>query len=213
MPGVYSPYGIYLPTEFLVWLSSSAFRLYVYRLQEFHALFRIAHILSMAIFFGSILLLDLRLFGLSRDLALRQFAPHVLPWTYASFCVAMVSGIVLFLFDPIQLASHTWFLPKLVLIALGVVNAAIFRRGAWDRALGDRVDRGHSLCLAQCQRAAAALEAHDDGDRILRSGQGAARRCGRRARSRRARWGGYHRPGGMSRLSPSRSSSPWRRWP
>ncbi len=136
MPGVYSPYGIYLPTELLVWLSSSAFRLYVYRLQEFHALFRIAHILSMAIFFGSILLLDLRLFGLSRDLALRQFAPHVLPWTYASFCVAMVSGIVLFLFDPIQLASHTWFLPKLVLIALGVVNAAIFRRGAWDRALG-----------------------------------------------------------------------------
>jgi hypothetical protein len=42
---------------------------------------------------------------------------------------------VLFLFDPIQLASHTWFLPKLILIGLGVINAAIFRRGAWDRAL------------------------------------------------------------------------------
>jgi hypothetical protein len=68
MPGVYSTYGIYLPTDFLVWLSSSTFRLVVYRLQEFHALFRIAHIL-----------------------ALRQFAPHVLPWTYASFCGATMA--------------------------------------------------------------------------------------------------------------------------
>src|SRR5258707_15310293 len=123
MPGVYSPYGIYLPTEFLVWLSSSAFRLYVYRLQEFHALFRLAHILSMAVFFGSILLLDLRLIGLSRDLALRQLAPHILPWTYVSFAVVMVSGVVLFLFDPIQIASHTWFLPKLLLILAGMLNA------------------------------------------------------------------------------------------
>jgi hypothetical protein len=48
MPGVYSTYGIYLPTDFLVWLSSSTFRLVVYRLQEFHALFSIAHMLSMA---------------------------------------------------------------------------------------------------------------------------------------------------------------------
>jgi ABC-type xylose transport system permease subunit len=135
MPGVYSTYGIYLPTDFLVWLSSSGFRLFVYRLQEFHALFRVAHILSMAIFFGSIVLLDLRLFGLSRDLALRQFAPHVLPWTYASFALAVLSGTVLFLFDPIQLASHTWFLPKLLLVALGLANAAAFRRGAWDRAV------------------------------------------------------------------------------
>jgi hypothetical protein len=136
MAGVYSTHGIYLPTEFLVWLSTSAFRLAIYRLQEFHAVFRVAHILSMAIFFGSILLLDLRLFGLSRDLALRQFAPHVLPWTYASFGIALVSGTGLFLFDPIQVASHTWFLPKLILIALGLFNAALFRRGAWDRVLG-----------------------------------------------------------------------------
>jgi hypothetical protein len=153
MPGVYSTYGIYLPTDFLVSLSSSGFRLFVYRLQEFHALFRVAHILSMAIFFGSILLLDLRLFGLSRDLALRQFAPHVLPWTYASFCVAMVSGAVLFLFDPIQIGSHTWFLPKLILIGLGVLNAAIFRRGAWDRALGG------SGAMPPAARAAGAISA------------------------------------------------------
>lgn len=138
MAGVYSTYGIYLPTDFLVWLSTTSFRLFVYRLEEFHALFRLTHVLAMAIFFGSILLLDLRLFGLSRDLVLRQFAPHVLPWTYVSFSLAVASGLVLFLFDPIQLASHTWFLPKLILIALGLINAAVFRRGAWDRVLAAR---------------------------------------------------------------------------
>jgi hypothetical protein len=148
MQGVYSTYGIYLPTDVLVWLGTSELRLLVYRLQSFHAAFRLAHMLSMATFFGSILLLDLRLIGLSRDLAVRQLAPHILPWTYASFAVVMVSGTVLFLFDPIQVASHTWFLPTLLLILAGMLNAVMLRRGAWNRAVAAARDLPPTARLA-----------------------------------------------------------------
>ncbi len=51
-----------------------------------------AHILSMAAFFGGIGLLDLRLMGWRGTVPLRPFAEHVLPWLYATFAVAAVTG-------------------------------------------------------------------------------------------------------------------------
>ncbi len=127
MQGVYSDWGVVLPTDWLVWIATSSVRLAVYRMQGWHGPLRLLHVLGTATFFGAILLLDLRLLGaLGRDIALDALARLVLPVAHWSFVVTFISGVLLFLYDPIQAGSHSWFLPKLLLVGLALGNAALF---------------------------------------------------------------------------------------
>lgn len=93
--------------------------------------------LSMAAFFGGIALLDLRLVGWRRKLPLRPFADQVLPWLYATFGFAFATGLALFFYDPVHVGSHAYFTLKLILIALGVSNAGLFRRTGYLASLTD----------------------------------------------------------------------------
>ena len=135
MPGVYSTWGVHIPADWLVALATSPLRLFFYRLQHLHGPTRLAHLVSMAVFFGAILMLDLRLMGISRAVSLEGLARLALPWAYGGFLVAMASGVVLFLFDPIQVGSHTWFVPKLLLIGLGMLNVIVFHRRGFATSL------------------------------------------------------------------------------
>lgn len=121
-----------LPSDLLIGLDNRNFH---FALQPWHHLVRLTHILTMAAFFGGIGLLDLRLMGWSGTVPLKPFAEHVLPWLYATFAVAVVTGIALFLYDPVHVGSHAYFTLKLILTALGLANAALFHRTAYIRAL------------------------------------------------------------------------------
>jgi hypothetical protein len=114
-----------IPSQTLIALD---WRPYHFALQPYHYLVRMAHIVSMAAFFGGIGLLDLRLMGWRGALPLRPFADHVLPWLYATFAIALLSGLALFFYDPLHVGSHAYFSLKLILTALGLGNAALFRR-------------------------------------------------------------------------------------
>ena len=139
MQGVYSDWLPVLPGEWLVWLATSSARLAVYRLQGWHGPLRLLHVGGTAAFFGAIVLLDVRLLGLlGRDIALDALARLILPVTHWAFGVTVATGMWLFLYDPIQTGSHSWFLPKLALLAAATANAALFSipRGAGLRAIG-----------------------------------------------------------------------------
>ena len=143
MHGVYSDTALILPSDWLVWLATSSVRMAVYRLQGWHGPLRLSHIAGTAVFFGAIVLLDLRLLGLlGRDIALDALARIVLPVTHVSFAVTMASGLLLFLYDPIQTGSHSWFLPKLLLIGAAVLNASVF---SLPRTIGLRSIGGGTL--------------------------------------------------------------------
>ena len=121
-----------IPADVLVALDNRPLHFMV---QPWHHLVRMAHILSMATFFGGISLLDLRLMGVRPAVSLRPLAEHVLPWLHASFGIAVASGVVLFLYDPVHVGSHAYFTLKLVLVALGLTNAALFHKTAYVRSL------------------------------------------------------------------------------
>lgn len=106
-----------------------------YAMQPVHHLVRIAHILSVAFFFGGIGLLDLRLMGIRGTVPLKPFAEHTLPWLYATFGVAVVTGVALFLYDPVQVGSHAYFTPKLIFLLLGLLNALLYHRSGYVAAL------------------------------------------------------------------------------
>jgi hypothetical protein len=106
-----------------------------FAMQRYHYLVRLGHVVSMAAFYGGIALLDLRLLGVRGAVRLKPFADHVLPALYVTFAVAMVTGVALFLYAPVHVGAHAYFVPKLIAIALGLVNAAIYHRTGYLNAL------------------------------------------------------------------------------
>lgn len=124
-----NPYGDFsVPwfDQFLIWLSATDLRLFFYRFEDLDWLFVFAHVLSSALLFGSIAIVDLRLIGAMRTLDLGRLAALALPWSVSAAIVAIATGVVLFLFDPVAVGVHSYFLLKMALIVLGLVNALAF---------------------------------------------------------------------------------------
>ena len=129
-PSLFDPLRIPAQT-----LAALDWRPYHFALQPWHYLVRTAHVVAMGAFFGGIGLLDFRLMGWRGTVPLRGFAEHVLPWLWATFAVAAVTGVALFLYDPVHVGSHAYWTPKLIAIALGLANAALFHRTGYVAAL------------------------------------------------------------------------------
>lgn len=121
-----------VPTSLLVALDWRPFH---FALQPFHHLVRMTHIISMSAFYGAIGLLDLRLMGWNTAVPLRPLAERVVPVLYSLFLASVVTGVGLFLYEPVKVGSHAYFTPKLALIALGMTNAALFHLRSYRTAL------------------------------------------------------------------------------
>jgi hypothetical protein len=84
------------------------------------------HILGIALLFGSIAMLDLRLLGVSRSVPARSLARHVLPWSAASFLLIVPSGLAMFVAHASEFISSPVFAIKMCLIMAAGLNAALF---------------------------------------------------------------------------------------
>lgn len=124
----YSDFSVPAFDQFLIWLSATELRLFFYRFEDWDWLFVFLHVASAAILFGAILIVDLRIMGVMRRLDVKELASLALPWAIGAATVCLASGVVLLLFDPIAVGVHTYFLPKMALILLGLVNALAFHR-------------------------------------------------------------------------------------
>src|SRR3954468_11759354 len=121
-----------LPVDLLIALDNRPFH---FVMQPVHYLVRMVHLLSVAAFFGGIGLLDLRLLGARVAMPLRDLADFVLPWLWATWGVAMVTGVALFFYNPVHVGAHPYFTLKLLLIVGGLFNALAFHRLAYADAL------------------------------------------------------------------------------
>jgi len=105
-----------------------------------------AHILGIALLFGSIAVLDLRLIGIWRKAPVKALAAQVLPWSAGSFLLILPSGLAMFAANATEVIASPVFLVKMCLIMAAGLNAAIFHSATfpsvnvWDaaemRALG-----------------------------------------------------------------------------
>lgn len=86
----------------------------------------IVHLVGIALLFGSVAVLDLRLLGLSRHIPVRTLARHVLPWTAASFVLIVPSGLAMFTAHATEFIQSDVFVLKLMLILAAGLNAALF---------------------------------------------------------------------------------------
>jgi len=85
-----------------------------------------AHIVGIALLFGSIAVLDLRLLGVWKRVPVKPLAAQVLPWSAASFLLIVPSGLLMFVAHASDFIASPVFVLKMCLIMAAGVNAAAF---------------------------------------------------------------------------------------
>jgi len=102
--------------------------------------FETIHVVAIVIVFGSITRLDMRLMGLIwRNRPVTEVAAEMLPWTWTSFVVAAVFGLMLWMSKPVGYFGIAFFDMKMILILLAGINMLFFQFvtfrdvAVWDR--------------------------------------------------------------------------------
>lgn len=86
----------------------------------------VLHIVGIALLLGSLVLLELRVWGLGAELPLRSLARLSLAVTLTGFGLVSFSGLLMFGAHPAEMLANRAFLAKLVLVQLAGLNAAWF---------------------------------------------------------------------------------------
>jgi len=90
------------------------------------------HVLALTLVFGTIAFVDLRLLGwASRGRGLQALSRELLPWTWSGFAVAVLSGALLFISQPVKYWDNLPLRIKFALLALAGLNMLVFHLGAY----------------------------------------------------------------------------------
>jgi branched-subunit amino acid transport protein len=85
------------------------------------------HIMSVAVVFGSIALVDFRLSGLIlHEMNFPQVADKYLKYTWTAFVLAFITGSLLFTSNASGYSANIYFIFKMFLIILAGINMLIF---------------------------------------------------------------------------------------
>src|SRR5689334_19927412 len=97
------------------------------------------HVIALAAVVGTIFLVDSRLIGLtSTKLSFRQISKRLLPWTWAGFILAAITGFLMFSSNAVAYYGNGAFRLKLILMILAAVNMLYFELvtfravGTWE---------------------------------------------------------------------------------
>jgi hypothetical protein len=92
-----------------------------------YPLAEIVHTIGIALLFGSVAIMDVRLLGVSRSIPVKRLAAHVLPWSAASFLLIVPSGLAMFVAHASDYIASSLFALKVCLIMAAGGNAALFQ--------------------------------------------------------------------------------------
>lgn len=112
---------------FLEALQASPWGLFIHRKAFAFTTVEVVHVFAVSLLLGTIMIVDLRLTGVTR--ARRPFtelARQVLPFTWAAFVLAAVTGFLLFSSRATSYVASPVFWTKMALIGLAGINMAIF---------------------------------------------------------------------------------------
>jgi hypothetical protein len=112
--------------ELLAWLQSSALGHAVRSAGVWaYGVINLTHILGVSSLFGAILVLDLRLLGFWRSVALSSISRPTVPIAATGFAVAAASGICMLATNGTEYVGNPFIYIKFPAIALGLINIAV----------------------------------------------------------------------------------------
>jgi hypothetical protein len=89
------------------------------------------HVLAIALFGGAVLVTDLRLLGLAfKGDGFSQLAGDLRPWRRIGLLLVVLTGMLLFISQPVRYSGSVAFRVKMVLLALALLNDARVRPSA-----------------------------------------------------------------------------------
>lgn len=85
------------------------------------------HVLSLSLFAGSVLMMDLRLLGVGHmQTPFSQVQRRLFPWQMAGMLLVTVTGLTLVYGNPMNYSANVIFWTKMLAIGLAGLNAAAF---------------------------------------------------------------------------------------
>ena len=98
------------------------------------------HVLTLCVFLGTAVMVDLRLLGLTLvRVPMSEIKRRLGPWMVAGFVVMVITGVLLFYAIPVRSYHSIFFRIKAVALVLAGLNASVFhatidrRIAEWDR--------------------------------------------------------------------------------
>ena len=99
------------------------------------------HIWGFVFLVGSVVMFDLRVLGLARDISVKALARFLLPISLLAVLIVIPSGVLLFATQPNEMLTNRVFMVKLLLICLSAGNALAFHMGPYTTVASWDVDR------------------------------------------------------------------------
>ncbi len=121
--------------EFMAWLESSPLG---HAMRESgvwtYGVVNLLHILGVTSLFGSVLVLDLRLLGFWRKVALSAISTPAVPVSATGFVIAVITGVGLLATKATEYVGNPFLYIKFPAIALGILNVAVLNSfSAWKQ--------------------------------------------------------------------------------
>ena len=117
--------GIDMP-QFAQWVASLPISLWARQITWLVPMMQTLHILSIGAILSAVVMIDLRIWGVSRSLGLAERANRFLPWIWVALIVSTLTGIALMVGSPRSMRDAAF------LLWLGATFAG---RGRWIAGL------------------------------------------------------------------------------
>jgi hypothetical protein len=114
-------------TGFLQGLQALPWAVFIHKTPWAFTSVEVIHVFAVAMVLGTIVIVDLRLLGLaSTKRPFVEFSRRLLPFTWAAFVLAVISGVLLFSSRPLEYVANPVYWIKMVLIVLAGINMVVF---------------------------------------------------------------------------------------
>lgn len=115
--------------RFCQWLATTPGSIALHESLYAYQVVSTVHVVSLALFVGTSVMLDLRLLGATlRGVPVSEVAGRLFPWTALGFLLMLVSGALLFYANPPLRYQNIFFRAKMTMLVLAGVNAWVFHR-------------------------------------------------------------------------------------
>jgi hypothetical protein len=115
---------------FCQWLANTPGSIALHESLFMYPLTESVHVLTLCLFVGITLMLDLRLTGLAlRNIPVIEVVSRLRPLMFVGFFIMVVSGVLLFYAIPVRSYQNIFFRVKAVFLVLAGLNALAFERG------------------------------------------------------------------------------------
>ena len=115
---------------FCQWLARTPGSIALHESLYMYPLVESVHVLTLCVFVGMSVLLDLRLLGLTlRRVPVGEITDRLLPWITGGFVVMVVTGVLLFYAIPIRSYQNVFFRLKMITLVFAGLNAWIYHVG------------------------------------------------------------------------------------